>query len=165
MAEMSGMDFGMMGLEGLVGHDAIGGGFGGSLVSSSFLKSQKIHQICGASRSRSAAPLLRTCSPERSSNFSAVFVKRLSSLKDQHLNSNGEEDLKSKDMTDLSGTTRTPMMPVPSEKNYIIVNYSPLTCGSDQFGPRFSNDTDLFARSWQNDKDFRFTDVVSEFAV
>ncbi|RXH70428.1 hypothetical protein DVH24_007684 [Malus domestica] len=36
---------------------------------------------------------------ERSSNFSAAFVRRLSSLKDQHLNSNGEEDLKSKDAT------------------------------------------------------------------
>ncbi|XP_009356250.2 receptor-like protein 4 [Pyrus x bretschneideri] len=50
-------------------------------------------------------------------------------------------------------------------KNYIIVNYGRLTCGSDQFGPGFSNDTDLFGRSWQNDKDFRFTDAVSESAV
>ncbi|KAM1517641.1 hypothetical protein ACFX11_021007 [Malus domestica] len=50
-------------------------------------------------------------------------------------------------------------------KNYILVNYGRLTCGSDQFGPGFSNDTDLFGRSWQNDKDFRFTDAVSESAV
>ncbi|KAB2623961.1 hypothetical protein D8674_015621 [Pyrus ussuriensis x Pyrus communis] len=39
---------------------------------------------------------------ERSSNFSAAFVRRLSSLKDQHLSSNGEEDLKSKDVTEFN---------------------------------------------------------------
>ncbi|KAM1520488.1 hypothetical protein ACFX10_010868 [Malus domestica] len=39
---------------------------------------------------------------ERSSNFSAAFVRRLSSLKDQRLNSNGEEYLKSKDVTEFN---------------------------------------------------------------
>ncbi|BFG16992.1 hypothetical protein CerSpe_032660 [Prunus speciosa] len=43
-------------------------------------------------------------------------------------------------------------------QNYILVNYGRFTCGSDQFGPGFSNDTDLFGRSWQNDKDVRSTD-------
>ncbi|XP_050117052.1 receptor-like protein 4 [Malus sylvestris] len=42
-------------------------------------------------------------------------------------------------------------------KDYILVNYGRFTCGSDQFGPGFSNDTDLFGRSWQSDKDFRST--------
>ncbi|BBG94436.1 Di-glucose binding protein with Leucine-rich repeat domain [Prunus dulcis] len=43
-------------------------------------------------------------------------------------------------------------------QNYVLVNYGRFTCGSDQFGPGFSNDTDLFGRSWQNDKDVRSTD-------
>lgn len=37
----------------------------------------------------------------------------------------------------------------------ILVNYGRLTCGSDQWGPGFSNDTDLFFRSWQSDAEFR----------
>ncbi|RVW65078.1 putative LRR receptor-like serine/threonine-protein kinase [Vitis vinifera] len=37
----------------------------------------------------------------------------------------------------------------------ILVNYGRLTCGSDQWGPGFSNDTDFFGRSWQSDEEFR----------
>lgn len=40
-------------------------------------------------------------------------------------------------------------------KDHILVNYGRLTCGSDQWGPGFSNDTDVFGRSWQSDADFR----------
>lgn len=36
-----------------------------------------------------------------------------------------------------------------------MVNYGRLSCGSDQWGPGFSNDTDLFGRSWQSDAQFR----------
>ncbi|VVA29058.1 PREDICTED: putative leucine-rich repeat [Prunus dulcis] len=50
-------------------------------------------------------------------------------------------------------------------QNYILVNYGRFTCGSDQFGPGFSNDTDLFGRSWQNDKDFRSTDDDSTATI
>lgn len=39
--------------------------------------------------------------------------------------------------------------------NQILVNYGRLTCGSDQWGPGFSNDTDVFGRSWQSDSEFR----------
>ncbi|KAK6931459.1 Malectin-like domain [Dillenia turbinata] len=38
---------------------------------------------------------------------------------------------------------------------YVLVNYGRLTCGANQFGPGFSNDTDYFGRSWQSDYDFR----------
>lgn len=39
-------------------------------------------------------------------------------------------------------------------ENFILVNYGRLTCGSEQWGPGFSNDTDVFGRSWQADSDF-----------
>lgn len=39
--------------------------------------------------------------------------------------------------------------------NFILVNYGRLSCGSVQWGPGFSNDTDYFGRSWQSDSDFR----------
>lgn len=42
----------------------------------------------------------------------------------------------------------------------ILVNYGRLSCGSDQWGPGFSNDTDLFYRSWQSDAGFRVPDSV-----
>lgn len=35
------------------------------------------------------------------------------------------------------------------------MNYGRLSCGSNQWGPGFTNDVDLFGRSWQSDKDFR----------
>ncbi|XP_022155199.1 receptor-like protein kinase At3g21340 [Momordica charantia] len=38
--------------------------------------------------------------------------------------------------------------------NFILVNYGRFTCGSEQWGPGFSNDTDLFGRSWQPDSAF-----------
>lgn len=43
-------------------------------------------------------------------------------------------------------------------RNYILVNYGRFSCGTDQWGPGFSNDTDLFSRSWQSDSDLRLTD-------
>ncbi|KAK4779735.1 hypothetical protein SAY87_015841 [Trapa incisa] len=39
--------------------------------------------------------------------------------------------------------------------NSILVNYGRLDCGSDQWGPGFSNDSDYFGRSWVSDSDFR----------
>lgn len=39
-------------------------------------------------------------------------------------------------------------------ENFILVNYGRLTCGSEQWGPGFSNDTDFFGRSWQSDSKF-----------
>ncbi|OWM89374.1 hypothetical protein CDL15_Pgr024122 [Punica granatum] len=39
--------------------------------------------------------------------------------------------------------------------NSILVNYGRLDCGSGQWGPGFSNDTDYFGRSWLSDSDFR----------
>ena len=40
-------------------------------------------------------------------------------------------------------------------RDFILVNYGRLSSGSGQWGPGFSNDTDLFGRSWQSDSDFR----------
>lgn len=50
-------------------------------------------------------------------------------------------------------------------RDYILVNYGRFTCGTDQWGPGFSNDTDLFGRSWQSDSDFRLTDVKNPVRV
>ncbi|KAJ4818204.1 Leucine-rich repeat protein kinase family protein [Rhynchospora pubera] len=41
----------------------------------------------------------------------------------------------------------------------ILVNYGRLTCGSNLFGPGFTNDTDQFARVWQSDADFRSSNI------
>ncbi|KAF7827854.1 receptor-like protein 4 [Senna tora] len=38
---------------------------------------------------------------------------------------------------------------------HVLVNYGRLSCGTEQWGPGFSNDTDLFGRSWQSDLEFR----------
>lgn len=38
---------------------------------------------------------------------------------------------------------------------HVLVNYGRLSCGQDQWGSGFSNDSDLFGRSWQSDLDFR----------
>ncbi|XP_027359912.1 receptor-like protein 4 isoform X2 [Abrus precatorius] len=37
----------------------------------------------------------------------------------------------------------------------LLVNYGRLSCGSDQWGPGFTNDSDRFGRSWQSDAEFR----------
>ncbi|KAJ1385266.1 Malectin-like carbohydrate-binding domain [Sesbania bispinosa] len=37
----------------------------------------------------------------------------------------------------------------------ILVNYGRLSCGSNQWGPGFTNDADRFGRSWQSDSEFR----------
>uniref|UniRef100_A0A2N9FA81 Malectin-like domain-containing protein n=1 Tax=Fagus sylvatica TaxID=28930 RepID=A0A2N9FA81_FAGSY len=42
-------------------------------------------------------------------------------------------------------------------QDYILVNYGRLTSGSQQWGPGFTNDTDLFGRSWQSDSEFQST--------
>ncbi|KAF8389795.1 hypothetical protein HHK36_024314 [Tetracentron sinense] len=42
--------------------------------------------------------------------------------------------------------------------DFVLVNYGRLTCGSDQLGSGFSNDTDLFGRAWQSDSNFRVGD-------
>ena len=39
--------------------------------------------------------------------------------------------------------------------NHMLVNYGRFSCGSDQWGPGFTNDTDFFGRSWQSDVEFR----------
>ncbi|GFZ09880.1 di-glucose binding protein with Leucine-rich repeat domain-containing protein [Actinidia rufa] len=39
--------------------------------------------------------------------------------------------------------------------NSILVNYGRLSFGSEQWGPGFTNDTDLFGRTWQPDAEFR----------
>lgn len=39
-------------------------------------------------------------------------------------------------------------------RKHILVNYGRLTCGSDQWGPGFSKDTDFFGRFWQSDTEF-----------
>ncbi|PSS13418.1 LRR receptor-like serine/threonine-protein kinase precursor [Actinidia chinensis var. chinensis] len=49
--------------------------------------------------------------------------------------------------------------------NSILVNYGRLTCGSDQWGPGFSADADLFGRSWQSDAEFRSQNSASVKAV
>ncbi|KAJ6899366.1 receptor-like protein 4 [Populus alba x Populus x berolinensis] len=38
---------------------------------------------------------------------------------------------------------------------FILVNYGRLSCGSNQWGPGFSNDTDDFGRAWQSDSELR----------
>ncbi|CAI0552575.1 unnamed protein product [Linum tenue] len=38
---------------------------------------------------------------------------------------------------------------------FILVNYGRLSCGSDQWGPGFTNDVDYFGRSWQSDEELR----------
>ncbi|GAB2280108.1 hypothetical protein Dimus_014745 [Dionaea muscipula] len=37
----------------------------------------------------------------------------------------------------------------------ILVNYGRLSCGADQWGPGFTNDSDSFGRSWDSDVGFR----------
>jgi hypothetical protein len=50
-------------------------------------------------------------------------------------------------------------------RSHVLVNYGRFSCGSDQWGPGFTNDTDLFGRSWQSDKEFRLlTPTVSSQA-
>ncbi|KAG5059976.1 hypothetical protein AAZX31_01G080500 [Glycine max] len=41
------------------------------------------------------------------------------------------------------------------KNDIVLVNYGRLSCGSNQWGPGFSNDSDRFGRSWQSDSDFR----------
>ncbi|KAI5579687.1 hypothetical protein BDE02_08G105500 [Populus trichocarpa] len=38
---------------------------------------------------------------------------------------------------------------------FTLVNYGRLSCGSTQWGPGFSNDTDDFGRTWQSDSEFQ----------
>ncbi|KAA8532740.1 hypothetical protein F0562_032773 [Nyssa sinensis] len=47
----------------------------------------------------------------------------------------------------------------------ILVNYGRLTCGSNDWGPGFSNDTDVFGRSWQSDVKFRSPNLIGVKAV
>ncbi|XP_018823687.1 receptor-like protein 4 [Juglans regia] len=49
-------------------------------------------------------------------------------------------------------------------RNHILVNYGRLSCGSDQWGPGFTNDTDLYGRSWQSDLKFRSQDSSASSA-
>ncbi|KAL8153887.1 hypothetical protein V2J09_011647 [Rumex salicifolius] len=42
-----------------------------------------------------------------------------------------------------------------NDTGYTLVNYGRLSCGDDQWGPGFSNDTDFFGRSWQSDSPYR----------
>ncbi|KAH9616676.1 hypothetical protein KSS87_020649 [Heliosperma pusillum] len=41
----------------------------------------------------------------------------------------------------------------------VLVNYARLSCGQDQWGPGFSNDTDFFSRSWDSDAKFRSSNI------
>uniref|UniRef100_A0A5B7B1W6 Malectin-like domain-containing protein n=1 Tax=Davidia involucrata TaxID=16924 RepID=A0A5B7B1W6_DAVIN len=47
----------------------------------------------------------------------------------------------------------------------ILVNYGRLTSGSAQWGPGFSNDADVFGRSWQSDLEFRSRNSIGVKAV
>ncbi|KAJ9163380.1 hypothetical protein P3X46_023055 [Hevea brasiliensis] len=47
--------------------------------------------------------------------------------------------------------------------NFILVNYGRLSCGSEQWGPGLSNDTDDFGRSWQSDSEFRSPSTSNKF--
>ncbi|XP_057961135.1 receptor-like protein 4 [Malania oleifera] len=49
--------------------------------------------------------------------------------------------------------------------NYLLVDYGRLSCGSNQWGPGFTKDTDLFGRSWQSDSAFRSTNSKGVKAV
>ncbi|KAG2410888.1 uncharacterized protein HKW66_Vig0015530 [Vigna angularis] len=42
-----------------------------------------------------------------------------------------------------------------ADNGTVLVNYGRLSCDSDQWGSGFSNDSDLFGRSWQSDSVFR----------
>ncbi|KAK8936772.1 putative LRR receptor-like serine/threonine-protein kinase [Platanthera zijinensis] len=44
-------------------------------------------------------------------------------------------------------------------KNFVLVNYGRLSCGSSLFGPGFTNHSDLFGRVWQSDANFRDPDI------
>lgn len=46
-------------------------------------------------------------------------------------------------------------------QNVLLVNYGRLSCGSEQWGPGFTNHTDNFGRSWQSDAEFRSEDSRS----
>ncbi|XP_057810126.1 receptor-like protein 4 [Salvia miltiorrhiza] len=46
-----------------------------------------------------------------------------------------------------------------NSSNYILINYGRFSSGSDQWGPGFSNDTDVFGRSWLSDSEFRLKSV------
>ncbi|KAF8040212.1 hypothetical protein BT93_B2443 [Corymbia citriodora subsp. variegata] len=50
-------------------------------------------------------------------------------------------------------------------ERFILVNYGRLDCGSEQWGPGFTNDTDYFGRSWQSDHDFRSPDSKNNVLV
>lgn len=41
-----------------------------------------------------------------------------------------------------------------NSSDYILINYGRFSSGSDQWGPGFSNDTDIFGRTWQSDAKF-----------
>ncbi|KAL6969815.1 hypothetical protein U1Q18_029528 [Sarracenia purpurea var. burkii] len=47
----------------------------------------------------------------------------------------------------------------------VLVNYGRLSSGSEQWGPGFSNDTDVFGRSWQSGAEFRSPNSVGIKAV
>ncbi|PWA39105.1 hypothetical protein CTI12_AA574460 [Artemisia annua] len=47
----------------------------------------------------------------------------------------------------------------------ILVNYGRLSCGSNQWGLGFSNDTDVFGRAWQSDAKFRSMNTVGVKSV
>ncbi|THG05854.1 hypothetical protein TEA_025476 [Camellia sinensis var. sinensis] len=47
----------------------------------------------------------------------------------------------------------------------VLVNYGRLSSGSEQWGPGFSNDVDLFGRTWQSDAEFRSPNSVEVKAV
>jgi hypothetical protein len=49
---------------------------------------------------------------------------------------------------------------VSTGNDSVLVNYGRLTCGSEQWGPGFSNDVDLFGRSWQSDSEFRLQNII-----
>lgn len=50
--------------------------------------------------------------------------------------------------------------PVLTGNDSILVNYGRLSCGSNQWGPGFSNDSDVFGRAWQTDASFRSRNSV-----
>ncbi|XP_047981604.1 receptor-like protein 4 [Salvia hispanica] len=46
-----------------------------------------------------------------------------------------------------------------NSSNYILINYGRFSSGSDQWGPGFTNDSDVFGRSWLSDSEFMLKSV------
>ncbi|XP_042008988.1 receptor-like protein 4 [Salvia splendens] len=46
-----------------------------------------------------------------------------------------------------------------NSSNYILINYDRFSSGSDQWGPGFTNDSDVFGRSWLSESEFMLKSI------